>query len=351
MDGARTIKRDGWQDEALKQTLTHAVQKLGQRSMTIFVDALDECNQNQAENIVFLFEDLCHRATEAQVGLKICFSSRHYATIDVQKSMKITLEDTIGHTDDIRQFIKSRLRLGHWKQVESLRCEILDKSSGIFLWVVLVLDILNSVKAMPIRKIREHLQRIPPKLNDLFDKILERDEDNLQELQLCVKWILFADSPLKPQELYFAVQSGCDQEFSGEWDQDDIDMDSMKIFVRSSTKGLAEITRNKASEVQFIHESVRDYLLGRYESQWSGASGNFLGHSHDLFEEMLPRSDRCSCELSLRHTGTFAQGFTSATVAEGHGLKISLSSVCCSQRNPPRQHRSTAWYRSEILLS
>lgn len=194
-------------------------------------------------------------------------------------------EDTVGHADDIRQFIKSRLRLGNSKQVEVLRSEILEKSSGIFLWVVLVLNILNSDKSLPIRKIRQHLHSIPPGLNDLFDMILDRDKDNLQELQLCLKWILFAESPLKPQELYFAVQSGCDQEFSGKWDQDDLNMESMEIFVRSSSKGLAELTWNKfpgSCRVQFIHESVRDYLLGRYVSQWSGASGDFLGDSHDI---------------------------------------------------------------------
>jgi ankyrin repeat protein len=45
---------------------------------------------------------------------------------------------------------------------------------------------------------------------------------------------------------------------------------------------LAEVTRNKASEVQFIHESVRDFLLGKYNSQWSGISGNFVGHGHEM---------------------------------------------------------------------
>jgi ankyrin repeat protein len=59
----------------------------------------------------------------------------------------------------------------------------------------------------------------------------------------------------------------------------------MKTFVRSSSKGLAEVTRNKASEVQFIHESVRDFLLGRYGSQWSEASGSFEGHGHQVLRD------------------------------------------------------------------
>ena len=54
----------------------------------------------------------------------------------------------------------------------------------------------------------------------------------------------------------------------------------MKTYVRSSSKGLAEVTRNKASEVQFIHESVRDFLLVKYKGQWSGVSGDFIGHCH-----------------------------------------------------------------------
>lgn len=81
VDGARVIQRNGWHEEALKQTLMHAVQKLGSRSLTIFVDALDECNKNQVAGMICFFEELCNRAREAQVRLKICFSSRHYPTV------------------------------------------------------------------------------------------------------------------------------------------------------------------------------------------------------------------------------------------------------------------------------
>lgn len=284
IDGARTIQRHGWQDQVLQQTLMHAVRKLGQRSMTIFVDALDECNQSQAESMISFFEELCHCATEERVGLKICFSSRYYPTMIIQKGIEVNLEDTIGHADDIRQFIKSRLRLRKSKHVESLRSEILQKSSGIFLWVVLVLDILNSDKSMPMRKAREHLKCIPPGLNDLFTMILGCDQDKPDDLQLSLQWILFAARPMRVQEFYFAVQFGRDKQCSGYWDQDDVTFDNMETFVRNSTKGLAETVRTEASKVQFIHESVRDYLLGRYQSQWYGPSGDFLAFSHQILK-------------------------------------------------------------------
>ena len=139
---------------------------------------------------------------------------------------------------------------------------------GIFLWAVLVLDILNFEypnSSISIKKIRESLNRILPKLTDFFEMILTRDGQSLERLQICFKWILFATRPLKPQELYFAIQLGLEKECSGCWYQEDVELDQIKTFVRSSSKGLAEITRNKASEVQFIHESVRDFLLGKYE--------------------------------------------------------------------------------------
>ncbi|KAH8684251.1 heterokaryon incompatibility protein-domain-containing protein [Tricladium varicosporioides] len=265
-DGARSIQRNQWHDAALKQTLAHAVQKLGSRSLMIFVDALDECNQGQAADMVCFFEELCGLAREAQVSLRICFSSRHYPTITIQKGVEVTLEDEAGHTEDMEQYIRLKLRLGTVKQAEPLRADILKRSSGIFLWVVLVIDILNGEYQRGLispKQSRQRLKEIPPELSKLFEMIITRDGENPEQLQLCLRWVLFAARPLKPQELYFAIQLGLNKSYSSCWDQEDIDLDQMKSYVRSSSKGLAEVTRNKASEVQFIHESVRDYLLAR----------------------------------------------------------------------------------------
>jgi ankyrin repeat protein len=287
VDGAKVVQRNGWHEEALKQTLSHAVQELGSRSLTIFVDALDECNQHQVADMVCFFEELCGSAREVQVRLQVCFSSRHYPTVIIEKGVEVILEEEVGHTDDIQQYIKSKLRMGKSNQADSLRSEILTKSSGIFLWVILVLDIFNREypnSTVSVKKMRDRLREIPPELNDLFRMILTRDGENLDQLQVCLKWILFAVRPLKPQELYFAVQFGCNKESSGVWDRDDMGLDEMKTYVRSSSKGLAEVTRNEASEVQFIHESVRDFLLGNYGDQWSKVSDNLAGHSHELLK-------------------------------------------------------------------
>ncbi|KAH6847423.1 hypothetical protein B0I37DRAFT_397614, partial [Chaetomium sp. MPI-CAGE-AT-0009] len=283
--GATGILQNGWHDEALMQTLRHAVSRLDNRSLTIFIDALDECDQSQVIGMVCFFEELCDHARDTDVKLQICFSSRHYPSVVIEKGIEVTLEHEDGHTEDIQQYIKSKLRLGKSKHAESLRSEILDKSSGIFLWVVLVLDILNTEypnNSVSIKAMRNRLEQIPPGLNDLFEMILTRDGKNLEQLHVCLKWVLFATRPLKPQEFYFAIQLGLGTGSSGYWDQEDVELNQMKTFVRTSSKGLAEVTRNKASEVQFIHESVRNFLLDRYGGDWSDTSGNFEGHCNNM---------------------------------------------------------------------
>ncbi|KAL8283013.1 hypothetical protein RB600_006154 [Gaeumannomyces tritici] len=223
-------------------------------------------------------------------SLRICFSSRHYPVPAIHQGAELILEAEGGHTDDIEQFIKSRLRLGKLSKTARaapLQAEIRDKSSGIFLWVVLVIDILNQEYAngAAINNLRKRLQEIPPGLHELFEMILARDGKNLDQLHLCLQWVLFAARPLKPPELYFAIQFGLDRNSTGYWDREDIEGDQIKKFVRSSSKGLAEVTRTKSSDVQFIHESVRDFLLGRYGEQWSGHSGSFEGHSYEVLRD------------------------------------------------------------------
>ncbi|KAK1759655.1 hypothetical protein QBC47DRAFT_410400 [Echria macrotheca] len=285
-DGARSIRKTGWPEEALKRTLQHAVQKLDFRSLTLFVDALDECDDNQVRDMVCFFEDLCEDAESLRLRLNICFSSRHYPHIEIQQGLEITLEHEAGHRDDIQSYIRSRLRLRKSKQADGLQAEILDRSSFIFLWVVLVVDILNSeYPTKPLDKMRNRLREIPPKLADLFDMILNRDKENTDILKTCLTWILFSSTPLKPEELYFAVQFNHSEDATGFWDREAVSPEDILASVRSCSKGLAEITRNKASEVQFIHESVREFLLGRYGAQWFGDEDEeFVGRGHELLK-------------------------------------------------------------------
>jgi ankyrin repeat protein len=130
------------------------------------------------------------------------------------------------------------------------------------MWVILVVEILNKeYDGGRIHKLRQRLGVIPEDLNQLFRDILTRDNYHRDELLLCIQWLLFSRQPLRPEELYFAVLSGSGPESVGSWNVDEISMDDIKKFILSCSKGLAEITKSKNPTVQFIHESVKDFLL------------------------------------------------------------------------------------------
>src|SRR5205814_1409874 len=182
-----------------------------------------------------------------------------------------------GHNQDIANYLHSELKAGSSKQVEQVRTEILEKASGIFLWVVLVVQILNKeYDRGRIHALRKRLQEIPTKLNELFKDILTRDGQNMEDLLLCIQWILYAKRPLKREELYFAILSGEAPEALTAWNPEEITKQDMERFILSSSKGLAEVTKSTDQTVQFIHESVRDFLLENGLSDlWSEFGGNF----------------------------------------------------------------------------
>lgn len=134
-----------WDIETLQALFTHTIIRLGQRQITCFIDALDECDISEVENMVEYFEDLGDQAAESQTKIYVCFSSRHYPNIDIRNGLKLTLEDQPCHSEDLEKYVRSKLRAGNSKASQEISAEILKRASGVFLWVVLVVKILNRV--------------------------------------------------------------------------------------------------------------------------------------------------------------------------------------------------------------
>jgi ankyrin repeat protein len=248
----------------LKDLLHSAVSKLGQRSLTCFIDALDECDEQQVMDLVEYFEDLAEQCTEDGVRLSICFSSRHYPYIDVRLGIRLVLEDQMGHASDLESYIKTNLRIKDPSLLAEIQEKMLEKAAGVFLWVVLVIDILKRENCRGRLSLKMRLEQVPNGLSELFKDLLRRDATNMEELQLSVLWILLSKRPLKPEEYYHAIWSGLSPAGLADPTPPEINTaDSKECFDRcviSSSKGLAEITKVKPT-VQFIHESVRDFLV------------------------------------------------------------------------------------------
>ncbi|KAF7596393.1 hypothetical protein BBP40_002138 [Aspergillus hancockii] len=198
-----------WNIEVLQHLFRRAITFLGVQSLTCFIDAPDEYEEKQVQAIVEYFESFGEHTIRSRSQLYVCFSSRHYPYITVEKGIELVLEDEEGHAGDITGDLESGPKIGRSKQSQQIRLEILEKTSGIFLWMVLIVQILNrEFQRGHLYALCKRLRDIPAKLSNIFKSILTRDNMNMDVLLPRVQWILFARRPLKRQELYFAILSG-----------------------------------------------------------------------------------------------------------------------------------------------
>lgn len=249
----------------LQKIFLAATNRLGNRHLRCFIDALDECPEHQIQQMISFLEEIGIDATEnTEAKLYVCFASRHYPTIYVQYGSQMILENQPGHGDDITKYVQKHLHAGKGKAADEIKTQFQQKANGVFLWVVLVTAILNDeYRRGNLFRVKTRLQELPPELGALFREILCRDEVDKEHLLLALQWILFAAEPLTIKAYYFAMVAGLDPDpIATCWyDEEALTTDDMARFVHSSSKGLAEVTESKVPTVQLIHESVRDYLI------------------------------------------------------------------------------------------
>ena len=250
-------------DVRTTETYRDSVLALAQKPITFYVDALDECENDDARDMIEFLQTLRETAANAGVGFRVMLTSRHYPHITLSECQELILDSQDGHEADIAEYIRSKLRLGKSRMARDLQATIQTRASGVFLWVRLVIQILNkSYDHGQIRQLKERLLAIPVGLHELFGEILHKNIEDKKELILVFQLLIFSHRPLKPREFYRIVTRAFDFE-DGIWNRqkNNVRADDFRRFVLGSSKGLAELTKSYPPTVQFIHESVRDYLL------------------------------------------------------------------------------------------
>ncbi|KAJ0426585.1 hypothetical protein BJY00DRAFT_298137 [Aspergillus carlsbadensis] len=254
-----------WDAETLKYLLKVSVEKLQaeDRPVRCYIDALDEGDEAEIRDMLSFFEQLGELAASKGCPLLVCFSSRHYPHITIDHKIELVLQDQDGHKQDIVDYVHAELKAGRSKQALKIKDDIIGRASGIFLWVVLVVQILNKeYDRGRLHALGKRLKEIPDGLQSLLKDILTRDNNDMTNTLLCLQWILYARRHLSQEELYFAILAGtmCSSDLVS-WTAEEVDEEVIKKFVLDSSKGLVEVTKGRKPTVQFIHESVREFLI------------------------------------------------------------------------------------------
>lgn len=278
-----------WRIGTLKEVFSSALNGVRGRPVLCYIDALDEGDEDEVRDMISFFLRAEEEAAAAGVHFSVCLSS-----LTIRRGVSFRLERQEQHYQDIATYVDSKVYIGDDDRAVEVRQRVQEKASGIFLWAVLVVGILNrEYDRGNMAALQRRLDEAPEDLSNLFKDILTRDVENLEEMWMCIQCVLFARAPLTRQELYFAIISGTNPSNLATWDRKVMSEGAINRYILNISKGLTEIA-SKSFKVHFIHVSVCDFLikengLGRL---WPQFLNNFEGGSQDKLR-------RC-CEAQLR---------------------------------------------------
>ncbi|OTA58834.1 hypothetical protein K449DRAFT_373278, partial [Hypoxylon sp. EC38] len=262
-----------WSQPELVSFLKRIFKQKRTRRAIIFCDALDECEENAARDTVYLFADICKDALAAGVDLNICLSSRHYPSITVNKILQIIMERS--NQTDIATYVHAKfgvLENSEREVVAKLTSELINRASGIFLWAVLVSNLLlqDLDTGQPIGMLLQRLGCVPTEMENLYGDLCKSLKPEEREFSSrLIQWIWLADleaDDMEIQDVCLAVL------VSREWSWKDLTSwgynsrsklpptERLGKYIKTASRGLIEYNEETGS-VQFIHETVREFFL------------------------------------------------------------------------------------------
>lgn len=188
-----------WHEKELRNFFKVRVTEAARmRTIRLYIDALDESGEEIA---VELFDFFQHFSSL----LAICFSCRHYPLIASKNGLEICVESLNG--PDIDTYIRTSINTS----ILPIRDEIAAKSLGSFQWVALVVRLISRLhrNGKSLAVLKSKIKQLPSELNGLYRELLgSLDEEDLSESLLLMQWVLFSLRPLKLSELRFALVMG-----------------------------------------------------------------------------------------------------------------------------------------------
>jgi len=241
------------------------------RPIILYIDALDECGEQNAIKLVDYFGTITSRSSVLDASLSICFSCRHYPLVSSDLGLQVCVEDETN--EDIQSYIQNMMwtHIGDNSLADEARNEIVTKSYGNFQWVVLIVPrVLHMYKRGRDRNMKKIIQAIPSDLGELYRSLLEEviDDDLPRTLKL-FQWICFAQKPLSLEELRIATVIDMNTPYRSirECQEDEQYADTNEEMARrvvDLSKGLVEVRVHYGNQIaQFNHQSVNDYVLDR----------------------------------------------------------------------------------------
>jgi hypothetical protein len=248
-----------WDEWRLRLLLIQTIELLSRsgKPVYILVDALDELQEEMQRRQVDFWSSLI-QSPKLQ-SLRVCLSCRNFPHTVVTGSLELSLD--VCNSDDILTYITQRLdsrippNEDHWRK--ALTEKIHSLSSGVFLWVVLVVeDILaHYYKGTSLMGLVRLVENTPIELDRLYEEVLVSTK--ITDPMLVGKmfqWVLAANRPLSLDEWHHILAFIRHPKTSslGHWRRSTIYTESdyqLERLIKSLSRGLLEVTNKPEDDI------------------------------------------------------------------------------------------------------
>lgn len=262
-----------WSNRELEAVTKYAF-LASQNHWCIFIDGIDEADKEDQSTLIDLFT----RVFKAP-NIQLCLSSRPEPQLQHQFRDYPSLRMQDLTKPDIYKYCQDKLGTLGWKnedEAEIFLDELYSKSSGVFLWVALVLDQLKrgTLYGENSEALSAHLRTLPNDICDLYQQMWNRangqqiiyEEDASRYLNIavtCGDWACFFDCWLTVTLMTLAVNPRMVTSLLYNYDNSLLknlrtERNATKKCLVSRTAGLLEVAKD--GKVAFIHRSAHDFL-------------------------------------------------------------------------------------------
>jgi hypothetical protein len=223
----------------------------------VVVDALDEC---QDEGMAEFLKSIVRKGLDHPAKIKWMLTSRPWdgaerVLLAGHDQVQVSLNGEVysqSVSEAVEAYITSKVeelsrqhRYGATLTSE-IKTELTKRSEGTFLWVGLVCKALESVRR---EEALSTVQGLPPGLHPFYERVLNQlNEGEPAEVQKCMrllKAMMTVYRPLKVDDVPSVI---------GLTDEEDT--------IRALVDCCASFIRLRDDNIEFVHQSARDYLAG-----------------------------------------------------------------------------------------
>lgn len=279
-----------WEAAVVRAHLREAVLHLQGQPLVLMIDALDECEPQEMRTLVYFLNSLAASTGPDSVSFNICLASRHYPNISIRLCENFILETHDAHTQDIYKYVQENLHVELETHRHTLLEPIMQRSRGVFMWIVLVIRRLNErfEEGATLQRLLSEIYALPGDLDALIQKIIL---DGASDPCL-LPTLLYTLAPAPCQILSHARTEFCSAVLfaAGRLSSPHLqscmvdlqDHHATQRFILQSSKGLVEVHGfvGDRANMHFIHESVRQHIL----------NGGLAVLHPDLDHNVIPRS-------------------------------------------------------------